>query len=78
MSEDKEVFEGVVDWFDSKMGFGFLNWEKDKVKQKDMFCHYSDINMTGFKILKAGQRVSFSIGKNNSGDDKAIDVKVIE
>ena len=72
---DLEVYNGEVIWFSN--GFGFLSWEKDGVKQTDMFTHYSDLNMAGFKLLKAGQKVSFSIGQNNAGKPKAIDVTVI-
>jgi CspA family cold shock protein len=72
---DLEVFDGEVIWFSN--GFGFLSWEKDGVKQPDMFTHFSDIQIQGFKLLKAGQKVSFSIGQNNAGKPKAIEVKVI-
>lgn len=72
-----EVFKGEVVWFDVKLGYGFIAWEKENIKQKDIFLHYSDIIAKGFKLVKAGQRVSFAIGKNKSGIDKAIEVSVI-
>ena len=72
---DLEVYTGEVIWF--QHGIGFISWEKDGVKQADMFCHFSDLTMVGFKLLKAGQKVSFSIGQNNAGKPKAINVTVI-
>ncbi len=74
MSDEK--YFGEVIWF--KGGHGFIYWEKDGVKQKDMFVHYSDIVCEGFKILYKNQKVSFAIGKNNDGMPKAINVVVIK
>jgi CspA family cold shock protein len=69
----EEVFEGEVIWFDPKAGYGFIQWEKEE----DMFVHFSDVICEGFKTLKKGQKVRFSVGKNNTGKPKAIDVEVI-
>lgn len=87
MSDKKYI--GTVAWFGGKGGakkkpdeksanYGFIEWEKDGVKQKDMFVHYSDIIANGFKILYKGQRVQFSIGVNNDGNPKAIEVEVLK
>ncbi len=65
-------YEGKVCWFNN--GFGFISREKER----DIFVHFSDINCEGFKTLKKGQKVSFTIGKNNKGVDKATDVTVVE
>jgi CspA family cold shock protein len=74
-----ETYEGEVIWFNVKLGFGFISWN-NKVGEAmtDMFVHYSDIDMQGFRALKAGQKVSFSIGKNNSGKDKAVNVIILK
>lgn len=69
----KETFIGEVIWFDPKPGYGFIKWDQEP----DMFVHFSDIVCEGFKTLKKGQKVEFGIGKNNAGNPKAIDVKVI-
>ena len=74
---DKDTYSGKVCWFNAKQGFGFIEWNKNNVKQKDMFVHFSDVNMDGFRVLKAEQIVTFSIGKNNKGDPKAVDVYVV-
>lgn len=69
-----EVYTGVVEWFAHQMGF--IRWEKEGVRQKDMFVHYSDLNMDGFKTLYKDQSVSFEIGLNHKGQPKAVNVIV--
>lgn len=75
--EDKTVYVGKVCWFSAKKGFGFIEYEVDGVKQKDMFVHFSDISMPGFKTIQAEQKVSFEVGKNKNGDPKAINVLIL-
>lgn len=76
--EDNQVFTGFCIWFSNKKNFGFLQWERDGVQQKDLFVHYSDINVPGFKTLTKGQLVSFKIGINHHGQPKAIEVTPLE
>lgn len=76
MSEDKNI--GVVIWFDPRKGFGFISWEKDGVKQKDLFAHWSDIAMEGFKTLYKDQKVSFGLGVNRNGDPKATEIMILK
>jgi CspA family cold shock protein len=76
MSDEK--FVGEVLWFDPKRGFGFIGWEKDGVKQKDLFAHFSDISCEGFKTLYKGQKVSFGLGVNVRGDPKATVIEVLK
>lgn len=73
-----DKFFGEVIWFDPKQGIGFIDWERDGVKQKDMFVHYSDISCQGYKTLYKGQKVSFGIGVNNKSEPKAVDVLVLK
>jgi len=65
------IYEGRVVWFNS---YGFIAWEKDGVKQEDMFVHYSDLQCQGFKTINKGVKVSFKVGANRDGDPKAIEV----
>lgn len=74
---ENKVYQGVVCWFSAKKGFGFIEWQKDGVKQNDMFVHFSDLSMQGFKTLNAAQKVSFEIGVNKNGDPKAINVQIV-
>lgn len=71
---DSEKFVGKVIWFDAKLGYGFIH----RPGEKDLFVHYSDIQAEGFKVIKKGQQVAFSIGLNNRKQPKATNVVVIE
>jgi cold shock protein len=75
---DSEKFYGEVLWFDPKRGFGFIGWEKDGEKQKDMFVHFSDVSCEGFKTLYKHQKVSFGLGVNKHGDPKATNVEILK
>ncbi len=77
-SMSEEFYTGEVVWFHIERGYGFVSWKKDGKDQKDMFAHYSDIEMNGFKQLRSGQKVQFKVGTNNSGNPKATEIKVIE
>ena len=57
--------KGIVKWFNKKSGFGFI--ESPDYNQ-DLFAHFSEINMDGFKFLKNGWTVSFEIGQGPIGD----------
>ena len=55
---------GKVKWFNNAKGYGFVN---EDGKTDDLFAHYSAIKMDGYKTLKAGQSVSFSIIQGPKG-----------
>jgi len=63
---------GIVKWFNSAKGFGFIEREEGD----DVFVHYSDIEGTGFRTLTQGQRVEFSVTQGEKGP-KAQGVNVI-
>jgi len=75
---DNKLYYGTVIWFDSKKGFGFAEWENDGVKQKDIFCYFSDIVVEGFKTLYKDQKISFNLGVNNKGAPKAINIMILK
>lgn len=54
---------GTVKWFDSKKGYGFI--EKDN--GTDVFMHYSNIIMEGFRYLEPGDIVEYSAEVNEKG-----------
>ncbi len=55
--------EGVVKWFNERKGFGFIEEEGGQ----DVFVHYSSINMSGFKNLAEGDKVTFEIEEDSRG-----------
>jgi cold shock protein len=55
--------QGIIKWFNSKKGFGFIEQEAGE----DVFVHYSALEMSGFKTLSEGDRVQFEIENNNKG-----------
>ena len=48
---------GTVKWFNDAKGYGFITRQGGE----DVFVHFSAIQMDGFKTLKEGQMVKFSI-----------------
>jgi CspA family cold shock protein len=55
--------EGTVKWFNERKGFGFI--ERDG--GKDLFVHHSAIDMSGFKSLNEGDKVSFEVEETSRG-----------
>ena len=47
---------GVVKWFNNAKGYGFILTDTDN---KDVFAHYSAVEMDGYRTLRAGQCVGF-------------------
>jgi CspA family cold shock protein len=77
MSEEQENkntnLTGKVVWFDPKRGFGFIKRDDG---DKDMFVHYSNVIMSGYKTLEENQAVMFDIGTNKNGP-QAINVRLL-
>lgn len=62
---------GKVKWFNSEKGYGFI--ERDG--GKDVFVHFSAIQMDGYKALEEGQSVEFDIVDGERGPQAANVVK---
>jgi len=54
---------GTVKWFNAEKGFGFITGEDGQ----DVFAHFSQINIDGFKTLEEGQKVSFDVTQGQKG-----------
>ncbi len=63
---------GTVKWFNNFRGYGFITKENGE----DIFVHYSAVRMEGFRMLKEGWKVEFSITPSEKGA-LASDVEVI-
>ena len=64
---------GTIKWFSAPKWYGFIGLEDGE----DVFVHFSAIQMEGFKRLKEGQKVEFSIEDGPRGK-QAADVRLIQ
>ena len=55
---------GTVKWFNDSKGFGFVTPDDGG---DDLFAHFSEINMSGFKTLAEGQKVTFNVTQGQKG-----------
>jgi CspA family cold shock protein len=58
------MITGVVKWFNNAKGYGFVTPDNG---EKDIFVHFSAIEMDGYRTLKEGDRVEFEIGEGPKG-----------
>jgi CspA family cold shock protein len=58
---EREV--GTVKWFHNGKGYGFITREEGE----DIFVHYSEIEMEGYKKLEEGQEVEFTVAEGDKG-----------
>jgi len=63
---------GTVKWFNDSKGFGFITRENGG----DVFVHYGDIQVNGFKSLTEGQSVQFDVVESPKGPKAANVVKL--
>lgn len=56
--------KGTVKYFNDAKGWGFIVNDDDK---KDIYVHYTAINMSGYKTLREGQDVSFELTLTDNG-----------
>lgn len=66
----------TVKWFNAQKGYGFLT---DSETKEDVFCHYSQLQMDGFKSLHENDMVEYELGTGAGKDsrEQAINVKPI-
>lgn len=64
--------KGTVKWFSNQKGYGFITAEDGK----EIFVHFSGLNMEGFKTLQEGAAVEFDITDGDKGQ-QATNVTVI-
>lgn len=54
---------GTVKWFNETKGYGFIEQEGGK----DVFVHYTAIRMDGYRTLKEGQSVEYTLMETPKG-----------
>jgi len=59
---------GTVKWFNSSKGFGFI---EPSGGGNDVFAHYSEIEMDGYKTLNEGQEVEYDLEDGDKGPKAA-------
>ena len=68
--EDFVMAQGTVKWFNPEKGYGFIS----QADGEDLFVHFSEIQMDGFKTLDEGQAVSFEVTTGQNGKLQASNV----
>lgn len=62
--------QGTVKWFSSEKGYGFISREDGD----DLFVHFSEIQMDGYKTLDEGDVVQFEVTTGQNGKSQASNV----
>ena len=62
--------QGTVKWFNPEKGYGFISQNDGE----DLFVHFSEIKMDGFKTLEENLAVSFDITTGQNGKLQASNV----
>jgi CspA family cold shock protein len=57
---------GVVKFFNSEKGYGFIAPDDGG---KDVFVHFSGIAGNGYRSLEQGQKVEFDVAPGRKGDE---------
>lgn len=76
---------GKVKWFNNKKGYGFIEHvssedqvaSEDKIGGEDVFVHYRQIMIDGFRTLREGQFVEYVVNRGPKGL-QAAEVKLLE
>ncbi|MCX5015666.1 cold-shock protein [Streptomyces sp. NBC_00555] len=55
---------GIVKWFNSEKGFGFIQQDDGG---PDVFVHFSAIESSGFKSLEENQKVEYNVTQGPKG-----------
>jgi cold shock protein len=59
--------EGIVRWFSNKLGYGFIispgvpELTNPDGKPRDVFVHYTKIQMDGFRKLEPDEQVTYDL-----------------
>jgi len=56
---------GTVNRFNKIKGYGFITPDEG---ENEVFVHFSQVEMAGYKELKEGQRISYELEKGERGE----------
>ena len=62
--------QGTVKWFNADKGYGFIS----RADGDDLFVHFSEIQMDGYKTLDEGAAVEFEVTTGDNGKLQASNV----
>ncbi len=68
--KEETMAEGTVKWFNPEKGYGFISQNDGE----DLFVHFSEIKMDGFKTLDEGAAVQFDVTTGQNGKLQASNV----
>ena len=70
MSSTDERLTGQVKWFNNRTGYGFITLVDGEHKDKDIFTHFSAIQVSDsqYKFLVQGEYVELGLSKPDSGN----------
>ena len=54
---------GKVKWFNDEKGYGFIEYNPEQ----DIFFHYSEIQVDGYKTIHQGEMVKYELLKTDKG-----------
>ncbi len=66
---------GIVKWFNSAKGFGFIEPEDGS---NDAFVHISAVERAGLSSLNEGQKVSYELQAGRNGKASAENLSIIQ
>lgn len=69
--QEKVNVQGSVKWFSSEKGYGFIKCDEI---ENDVYVHFSDIQMKGYKTLEENDSVIFDYDEEMK---KAVNVRKI-
>jgi cold shock protein len=67
-----ERVTGIVKWFSSEKGYGFISREDGD----DVFVHFSSIQSEGFRNLAQGDNVEFTVEDGPKGPQASQVVRI--
>ncbi len=66
--------KGTVKWFNAEKGYGFIANDEGG---DDLFVHFSAIQVSGYKTLEEGQKVTFDVETDPKNANKLRAANVI-